>query len=243
MTMKRFPTRIHEDQHLLRSSKVHEDFTSTDPWRVLRIMGEFVEGFETLSGIGPAVAVFGSARSTPPEPYYQAAVKAAGLLAAEGLAVITGGGPGIMEAGNRGAFEQDGTSVGCNIQLPFEQKANEYQTVSLEFRYFFVRKVMFLKYSVAFLIFPGGFGTMDELFEALTLTQTEKIQQFPIVLYGSEYWKGLLDWIRENMLGAGYISPEDLELFTVVDTPEDAAEYIVRELKKYEFLNSNGKKG
>jgi len=240
MTLHRFPARVHEDQHLLRSRKVHEDFTATDPWRVLRIMGEFVEGFETLSKIGPAVAIFGSSRCPPHNEYYRAAEKAAALLAQEGLAIITGGGPGIMEAANKGAFEAEGISVGCNIQLPFEQKPNPYQTISLEFRYFFVRKMMFVKYSVAFLIFPGGFGTMDELFEALTLTQTHKIEQFPIVLYGSSYWKGLLDWLRRTMLSNGCISPEDLEIFTVKDSPEEAARYIIEQCREYEFLSVNG---
>ena len=179
MAYLRFPSHVHEDQHLLRSRKPHEDFTTTDPWRVLRILGEFVEGFESLSHIGPGVTIFGSARSKPDNDYYKAAVKSAQLLAQAGLAVITGGGPGIMEAGNKGASEGGGNSVGCNIQLPFEQQANPFCNISLEFRYFFVRKMMFVKYSVAFLIFPGGFGTMDELFEALTLTQTNKIEHFP----------------------------------------------------------------
>jgi uncharacterized protein (TIGR00730 family) len=199
-------------------------------------MGEFVEGFDTLSKIEPAVAIFGSARAEAGNQYYQAAVRAAGLLVDEGLAIITGGGPGIMEAGNRGALEAEGTSVGCNIQLPFEQKANDYQSISLEFRYFFVRKMLFVKYSVAFLIFPGGFGTMDELFEALTLTQTAKIEHFPIVLYSSSYWKGLVDWLRNTMLAQECISPEDLNLFTVVDSPEEAAQFIVENCRKYEYL-------
>jgi uncharacterized protein (TIGR00730 family) len=238
MTMQRFPSRVHEDHHLLRSRKAHEDFTSTDPWRVLRIMGEFVEGFEMLSKVGPAVAIFGSSRLEPDSPYYQAAVRTSSILAREGLAVITGGGPGVMEAGNRGAFEEEGTSVGCNIQLPFEQEANGFQNISLEFRYFFVRKMMFVKYSMAFLIFPGGFGTMDELFEALTLTQTDKIDHFPIVLYGSDYWSGLLAWLEKTMLAGGCISPQDLALVTVVDTPEDAARFIVDQCRKYEYLNN-----
>ncbi len=238
MTMQRFPSRIHEDQHLLQSRKIYEDFTSSDPWRVLRIMGEFVEGFEMFSKIGPAVAIFGSARTAPEDPHYKAAVQTAGLLAGEGLAIITGGGPGIMEAANRGAFEADGTSVGCNIQLPFEQEANEYQSLSLEFRYFFVRKMMFVKYAVAFVIFPGGFGTMDELFEALTLTQTNKIEHFPIVLYGSSYWNGLLGWMKSAMLAEKCIAAEDLDLVKVVDSPEDAARFVVEESRKYEYLNS-----
>jgi uncharacterized protein (TIGR00730 family) len=238
MSMQRFPPQIHEDHHLLRSRTVDEDFTSSDTWRVLRIMGEFVEGFEALSRIGPAVAIFGSSRLNPESHFYKAATRAASLLAAEGLAVITGGGPGLMEAANRGAVEADGTSVGCNIQLPYEQKANEFQNIALEFRYFFVRKMMFVKYSVAFLIFPGGFGTMDEFFEALTLIQTNKIDHFPIVLYGASYWKGLIEWFREALLKENCIAPEDLSLFTIVDSPEEAAQLIVEHCKKYEFLRA-----
>ena len=244
--MKRFPSRVHEDEQLLRSGRAGEDFTSSDPWRVLRIMGEFVEGFETLSRIGPAVAIFGSSRTAPETPYFGEAVKAAQLLSEAGLAVITGGGPGIMEAGNKGAFEAEGTSVGCNIQLPYEQSANEYQSISLEFRYFFVRKMMFLKYSMAFLIFPGGFGTMDELFESLTLIQTDKIAHFPIVLYGSSYWAGLVSWIKDTMLAEGCISPDDLDLFTIVDSAEEAAAQIVTKCKAYGYLNgppANGSDG
>jgi uncharacterized protein (TIGR00730 family) len=236
MSIKPNPWRIHEDQYLLRSKKAHEDFTGTDPWRVLRIQGEFVEGFEALSKIGPAVAIFGSARTSPSHPYYETTVRAAHMLAKAGLAVITGGGPGIMEAGNRGAFEAAGTSVGCNIQLPFEQIPNLYQNVSLEFRYFFVRKMMFVKYSVAILIFPGGFGTMDELFETLTLCQTRKIEQYPIVLYGKAYWSGLLDWMRNTMLPENCISPEDLELFRVTDSAEEATGIIIESARKYGYL-------
>src|SRR5213595_3611870 len=164
-----------------------------DSWRIFRIMAEFVEGFETMSRVGRAVTIFGSARTKPSDRYYKAAEETARLLALEGFGVITGGGPGIMEAANRGAFEAGGVSVGCNIELPFEQKSNPYLTRSLKFKYFFVRKMMFVKYSLGFVIFPGGFGTLDELFEALTLIQTRKIRNFPVVLFGSNYWSGLLD--------------------------------------------------
>ncbi len=236
MTIKPNPWCVHEDQTLLRSKKFHEDFTASDPWRVLRIQGEFVEGFEALSKIGPAVAIFGSARTNPSHPYYEAAVRSANILTKAGLAVITGGGPGIMEAGNRGAFEAGGTSVGCNIQLPFEQIPNLYQNVSLEFRYFFVRKMMFVKYSVALLIFPGGFGTMDELFETLTLSQTHKIEQYPIVLFGKSYWSGLIDWMRDTMLAESCISADDLEIFHLTDSPEEATGVIIESARRYGYL-------
>ena len=224
MTIKSKFWREHEDRHLLRVRKLHEDFTGTDPWRVLRIQGEFVEGFEALSKIGPAVAIFGSARTAPEHPAYAAAVRAARILAKAGLTVITGGGPGIMEAGNRGALEAGGASVGLNIELPFEQIPNKYQNLHLEFRYFFVRKMMFVKYSIATLIFPGGFGTMDELFEDLTLIQTDKIKPFPVVLFGSEYWSGLIDWITNTMIPAGMISPEDRSIFTITDSIQAVVE-------------------
>jgi uncharacterized protein (TIGR00730 family) len=216
-----------EDRELLRSLKKTEDFTRGDPWRVLRLQGEFVEGFDALSHLGPGVAIFGSAREKPGRPCYEAAVKTGALLAKEGLAVITGGGPGIMEAGNKGAFDAGGVSVGCNIELPQEQTPNPYQTVELHFRYFLVRKMMFVKYSMAFVIFPGGLGTMDELFESLTLVQTEKIEHFPVVLYDSEYWTGCVDWLKNMLLEREYISPEDMDLFTIVDTPEDAVKIVV----------------
>ncbi|MFC1671818.1 TIGR00730 family Rossman fold protein [Planctomycetota bacterium] len=225
-----------EDRELLRAQKKSEDFTRGDPWRVLRLQGEFVEGFDALSHLGPAVAVFGSAREEPGKPCYEAAVKTGALIAKSGLAVITGGGPGIMEAANKGAFEAGGVSVGCNIELPMEQTPNCYHTVELHFRYFLVRKMMFVKYSMAFVIFPGGLGTMDELFEALTLVQTEKIEHFPVVLYDSEYWNGCVDWLRDTLLARGYISPEDMDLFTIVDSPEDATRIVVDSARENGYI-------
>src|ERR1041385_1539522 len=188
-----------QDEQLLESPRPDE-FTHTDPWRVFRIMGEFVEGFDELASLSRAIAVFGSARTQPDDPEYKAAQETGALFAAQGFAVITGGGPGIMEAANRGAFEAGGLSIGCNIELPFEQRPNAYQTLSLTFKYFFVRKMMFVKYSLAFVIFPGGFGTLDELFEALTLIQTRKIRNFPVVLFGSRYWSGLMDGFNQAVL-------------------------------------------
>lgn len=217
-----------EDEKLLtRGVEVPRADTTTDAWRVLRIMGEFVEGFETLAKIGPAVSIFGSARTAAGDKYYRAAEQTAALLAQEGFAVITGGGPGIMEAANKGAIEAGGQSVGCNIELPFEQGMNAYVDVSVNFRYFFVRKTMFVKYAEAFIIFPGGFGTMDELFEALTLIQTGKVRNFPVVLFGTEYWQGLLIWLRETMLVDGKIKPRDLELLSMTDIPEEAVQVVV----------------
>ena len=214
-----------EDERLLESAPAI-DFTRTDPWRVFRIMGEFVEGFDTLAPTGRAVAIFGSARVPVDHPQYAAARETARIVAEAGFAVITGGGPGIMEAANRGAVEGGGRSIGCNIELPFEQGTNPYVEVSIDFRYFFVRKTMFVKYAEAFIIFPGGFGTLDELFEALTLIQTGKIRDFPVILFGSEYWAGMLDWIRRVMLEEGKISPDDLDLLIVTDSPEEAVEVI-----------------
>jgi len=223
----------HEDRELLLSIWPGAvDFTRTDPWRVFRILGEFVEGFDALSRLQAAVAVFGSARATEQSPEYQAAVKTCEIIAQSGLAVITGGGPGIMEAANRGAHNVGGTSVGCNIQLPFEQEPNPYTDIALEFRYFFVRKMMFVKYSIAFLIFPGGFGTLDEMFEALTLLQTGKIEQFPIVLFGSDYWGPAVDWFRKELLAGGRIAEQDLNLFTLTDTPEEAAEIVIQKARE-----------
>jgi uncharacterized protein (TIGR00730 family) len=216
-----------EDERLLESAPKTEDFTRSDTWRVLRIMGEFVSGFDTLATLGAAVTIFGSARVTEDDPLYWSAVDLARSLAEEGFAVITGGGPGIMEAANRGAKEAGGISVGCNIELPFEQGTNAYVDVSINFRYFFVRKVMFMKYAEAFVIFPGGFGTMDELFEALTLIQTGKVKNFPIILFGSHYWKGLINWIKGVMLAEKKISPEDLKLLVMTDSVEEACKHIV----------------
>src|SRR5438132_3099475 len=211
------------DERLLQTPRADE-FLHTDTWRVFRIMGEFVQGFEDLAHITNGVAVFGSARTPPDHPEYKAAQETAALLARAGCSVITGGGPGIMEAANRGAFEAGGVSVGCNIELPFEQKSNPYQTLSLKFKYFFVRKMMFVKYSEAFIIFPGGFGTLDELFEALTLIQTHKIRDFPVVLFGSRYWDGLLTWIREFALLEGKVSEDDLKLLHLTDSPAKVVE-------------------
>ena len=214
-----------QDEQLLESPRPDE-FTRTDTWRVFRIMGEFVQGFEELATVTRGVAIFGSARTAPDHEEYKAAQETAALLAHAGFAVITGGGPGIMEAANRGAFEAGGMSVGCNIELPFEQKANPYQTKSLTFKYFFVRKMMFVKYSQAFVIFPGGFGTLDELFEALTLIQTHKIRDFPVVIFGSRYWKGLLDWVRDVALQEGKVAEHDLHLLHLTDSPAEVVQII-----------------
>lgn len=226
-----------EDKELLQSPCPPEvDFTTQDPWRVLRILGELVEGFDALSKIGPAASIFGSARLREDSPYYQATVDIARLLANAGIAVISGGGPGIMEAANKGAYEMKGTSVGCSIQLPEEPIPNPYQTIALKFRYFFVRKLMFIKYSVAFIIMPGGFGTLDELFEALTLVQTDKIDHFPIVLYGSSFWNGLIEWLWQEVLAAGCISPKDLKLFRIADTPEEAARIVIENSREHHYI-------
>ncbi|HEU4795412.1 MAG TPA: TIGR00730 family Rossman fold protein [Pyrinomonadaceae bacterium] len=216
-----------QDEQLLESPRPDE-FTHTDTWRVFRIMGEFVEGFDELATLTRGVSIFGSARSKPEDPDYIAAQETAALLAAAGFAVITGGGPGIMEAANRGAFEAGGLSIGCNIELPFEQSSNAYQTRSLKFKYFFVRKMMFVKYSLGFVIFPGGFGTFDELFEALTLIQTKKIRNFPVVLVGSSYWRGLVDWFRQVVLTGGKISEIDMNIFHLVDSPQEVLEILNR---------------
>jgi uncharacterized protein (TIGR00730 family) len=202
-------------------------FTHDDPWRVLRIMGEYVHGFDSLAELAAAVTIFGSARTKPGDPMYEAARDLAGRLARAGFAVITGGGPGIMEAANRGAREAGGLSVGLNIELPTEQGINPYVDVAVNFRYFFCRKTMFVKYAEAFVLFPGGFGTLDEMFEALTLIQTHKIQPFPVVMYNTSYWKGLVDWIRERLLEAGNIDREDLNLIAVTDSTEEACKHIV----------------
>ena len=215
-----------QDEQLLESPR-HDEFTHTDTWRVFRIMGEFVEGFDELATLTRSVAIFGSARTPAESAEYAAAQETASLFVREGFAVITGGGPGIMEAANKGAFEAGGLSVGCNIELPFEQRPNAYQTRSLTFRYFFVRKMMFVKYSLGFVIFPGGFGTLDELFEALTLIQTKKIRNFPVVLFGSAYWKGLVDWINEVALREGKVAPKDLNLFRITDSPAEVVQIVV----------------
>lgn len=217
-----------EDEQLLEKPRPERIFTDTDPWRVLRIMGEFVEGFDVLAELGTAVSIFGSARVTPDNPQYQAANEVARLLGEAGFTIITGGGPGIMEAGNQGARRAGAPSVGLGIELPFEQGINEFVDTEVEFQYFFVRKTMFVKYAKAFVIFPGGFGTLDELFEALTLIQTGKIRNFPVILFGSAYWQGLLDWLRATMLAEAKICPADLDLLVVTDSPEEVRDIIVR---------------
>jgi uncharacterized protein (TIGR00730 family) len=217
-----------DDEVLLRSPDPEDEYKTSDSWRVFRIMSEFVDGFDTLATVTRGVTLFGSARTPEDDPMYIAAQETGRLLAEAGFEVITGGGPGIMEAGNRGAFGAGELSVGCNIELPFEQQPNPYQNKSLSFKYFFVRKTMFIKYSNAYIIFPGGFGTLDELFEALTLIQTKKIRNFPVVLFGSQYWQGLLQWITSTILHERYISEEDLNLMHLTDTPEDAVDFIVK---------------
>jgi uncharacterized protein (TIGR00730 family) len=216
---------VTQDEQLLETPK-HDEFTRSDTWRVLRITGEFIEGFDNLATVTRAVAIFGSARTRPDDPYYAAARETAALLSRAGFGVITGGGPGIMEAANQGASEAGGLSIGCNIELPFEQKSNPYLTRSLTFKYFFVRKTMFVKYSTGFIIFPGGFGTLDELFEALTLIQTRKIKNFPVVLFGSQYWGGMIKWIEDVMLKEGKISGDDLTRLRLTDSPAEVVEII-----------------
>jgi uncharacterized protein (TIGR00730 family) len=217
-----------DDEVLLRSPEPEDEYKTSDSWRVFRIMGEFVDGFDNLATVTRGVSVFGSARTPEGDEYYEAARETARLLGEAGFEIITGGGPGVMEAANRGAFEAGAVSIGCNIELPFEQIPNPYLTKSLSFKYFFVRKTMFIKYSNAYLIFPGGFGTMDELFEALTLIQTKKIRNFPVVLFGAQYWRGLLAWLTTTMLNEKNISPEDLGLIHLTDSPSDAVEFIKR---------------
>jgi uncharacterized protein (TIGR00730 family) len=226
-----------QDEQLLESPGPAE-FTHTDTWRVFRIMGEFVEGFDELATLTRGVSIFGSARTRTDDPDYQAAQETAALLSRAGFAVITGGGPGIMEAANRGAFEAGGLSIGCNIELPFEQNSNPYLTKGLKFKYFFVRKMMFVKYSLGFIIFPGGFGTLDELFEALTLIQTKKIRNFPVVLFGSAYWEGLLSWIRDFALQEGKVTEKDLKLLHVTDSPAEVVQIIVNSQDSLRLDNS-----
>jgi uncharacterized protein (TIGR00730 family) len=209
-----------------------------DIWRIFRIMAEFVEGFDELASIGPAVSIFGSSRAEPDDKYYKLAEETAKQIVKAGFAVITGGGGGVMEAANKGAADADGQSIGLNIEIPMEQVPNEYQNMSLHFRYFFCRKVMFLKYAHGFIVFPGGYGTMDEFSESLVLIQTLRQAYFPVVLMGSEYWQGFLNWVRTTMLKEhNYISPEDLDVFTVVDKPEEATKIIV------DFREAKGKGG
>jgi len=217
-----------DDEVLLRSPEPEDEYKTSDSWRVFRIMGEFVDGFDNLATVTRGVSIFGSARTRESDPMYVAARETARLLAEADFEIITGGGPGIMEAANRGAFEAGKVSVGCNIELPFEQQPNPYQTRSLSFKYFFVRKTMFIKYSNAYIIFPGGYGTMDELFEALTLIQTRKIRNFPVVLFGSQYWRGMLAWLTSTMLNEKNINSEDLGLLHLTDSPKDAVDFIVK---------------
>ncbi|GIF73664.1 LOG family protein [Asanoa siamensis] len=214
------------DQRLL-DSRTRADWKTKDAWRALRILSEFVEGFDTLADLPPAVSVFGSARSKPQSPECVLAEQVGAGLARAGYAVITGGGPGVMEAANRGATEAGGLSVGLGIELPFEQGINDWVDMGIDFRYFFARKTMFVKYAQAFVVLPGGFGTMDELFEALTLVQTGKVTRFPVVLMGESYWRGLLDWMRETLLADGKIGEADLELICVTDDVDAAVRYIV----------------
>jgi uncharacterized protein (TIGR00730 family) len=216
------------DRALLDRNALDQMVYHADPWRVLRILSEFVEGFDALSMLGPAVSIFGSARTPREDRFYRAAEATGRAIAQRGYAVITGGGPGIMEAANKGCKEAGGMSVGCNIELPDEQGLNDYVDLGVEFRYFFARKTMFVKYARGFVIFPGGFGTLDELFESLTLAQTGKIDHFPIVLFGRDYWDGLLQWIRGQGLPRAYLQPQDLDLVRVTDDPEEAAEVATR---------------
>jgi len=219
---------ITEDEKLLQLPRVQAaDFTHTDPWRLMRIMGEFIEGFDTLASVEKGVTIFGSARVGPDDRQYRAAEQVGRLLAKAGFAIITGAGPGIMEAANKGAHFAGGRSIGCNIELPFEQGANPYIDTLINFRYFAVRKTMFIKYSVAFIIFPGGFGTLDELFEALVLIQTGKIYQFPVVLFGRYYWAGLIRWLQSRVLRERKIAPGDLDLMLLTDDPAQAAQAVI----------------
>ena len=216
----------------MKNEAVHDNFTTEDPWRVFRIMGEFVDGFETLSKVGSAVSIFGSARTKKGSKYYELAQKIASLLVKDGYTIITGAGSGVMEAANKGAKLAGGESIGLNIDVPVVQKPNRYITTLLDFRYFFCRKVMFAKYSKAFVVLPGGFGTMDELFEALTLVQTERIAPFPIIVVGREYWKGLMEWMRNSMLYSECISLSDLNIFNIVDSAEEVITILRRYYKK-----------
>jgi uncharacterized protein (TIGR00730 family) len=209
------------------NNTTHIAFIKEDPWRIFRIMAEFVDSFETMSQVGPAVTVFGSARLRPSDPYYKAAVELAKGLAKHNLAVITGGGPGVMEAANKGAALGKGKSVGLNIELPHEQKGNPYANIPIHFHYFFSRKVCFVKYSLGFVFMPGGFGTLDEFFEVLTLVQTQRIPEFPMILFGKKHWQGLMEWMKQHLEGTRYISPGDLELVTITDDPQEAIDVIL----------------
>lgn len=209
-----------EKQHLV------DELQLSEAWRLFKIMGEFVDGVEALYDLGPAVSIFGSARMSGDNPYYQKALELAEMLAENGFAVITGGGGGIMEAANKGAAEKNGNSVGLNIKLPREQKPNDYANILVEFKYFFVRKVMFVKYATAYVIMPGGFGTLDELFEAVTLIQTDRIRPLPVILFGRDYWAGLLDWIKEQLLSNHMVSPGDMDIIHLTDDPAEVIEIV-----------------
>jgi uncharacterized protein (TIGR00730 family) len=225
------------DQRLL-DTRGSTEWLHTDPWRVLRIQSEFVEGFGELAELGPAVSVFGSARTKPEDPAYAQAEAIGGALARAGLAVITGGGPGVMEAANKGACEAGGVSVGLNIELPFESGLNDYVDIGLNFRYFFIRKTMFVKYAQGFIVLPGGFGTFDELFEALTLVQTQKVTSFPIVLVGTSYWSGLVDWITATVLEAGNVSEPDMAMFRLTDSVEEAVAVMVEAQQRHDEVRT-----
>lgn len=229
-TRRHRPGKI-DDQHLLSWSQEDRDdaaaFTHKDPWRVLRILGEFVAGFDSLAEVGPATTIFGSARIGQDDPVYRQAQRLGRLLGEAGVSVITGGGPGVMEAANRGAAEVEGESVGVGIELPFESGLNPYVNVRLEFRYFFVRKVMFVKYATGFVFFPGGFGTLDELFEVITLIQTGRLEHVPVVLYGSEYWSGLTAWLDDFPLQKGYFAESDRRIYTISDDIEEIARIMI----------------
>jgi uncharacterized protein (TIGR00730 family) len=232
-----------EDAKLLQQPGPRGEFTQTDPWRVMRIQSEFVEGFDVLAGVDKGVTIFGSARIGPDDPQYEAAQETARLLAREGFAILTGAGPGIMEAANKGAQLGGGRSIGCNIELPFEQGANPYVDTLINFRYFFVRKTMFIKYSNAFIIFPGGFGTLDELFEALTLIQTGKIYQFPVILFGRHYWAGLVRWLQTRVLTERKISPGDMDLMLITDDPAEAANAVQHAYQSQEHAARRRREG
>ena len=227
MVMRREQVQTSTTDQRLLDSRGPSDWVHTDPWRVLRIQSEFIEGFGALAELGPAVSVFGSARTAPDDPMYAEAAYLGRALTEAGFAVMTGGGPGVMEAANRGASEAGGVSVGLGIELPFESGLNRWVDIGINFRYFFARKTMFVKYAQGFIVLPGGFGTFDELFEALTLVQTQKVTSFPIVLVGSDYWSGLVDWIRKTVLGGGKISENDLDMFRVTDDIDEAVKVMV----------------
>jgi uncharacterized protein (TIGR00730 family) len=228
VTLRRSQVEVSTTDQRLLESRGGADWVHADPWRVMRIQSEFIEGFGSLAELGAAISVFGSARTPADDPLYQTAVRLGSALVGAGYGVITGGGPGIMEAANKGATEAGGVSVGLGIELPFEQGLNPYVDLGINFRYFFVRKTMFVKYAQGFVVFPGGFGTLDELFEALTLVQTGKVTQFPIVLIGSEYWRGLLVWLQDTVAAEKKIAAVDLDLLTVTDDVDAAIDFIVR---------------